>query len=154
MAAILVIDDDALVRDGIRFVLERAGHTVAMSGEGAEGCRVYRDGAFDLVITDILMPGQEGLGTIRRLLEADGTANILAISGAGAAFGTRILEAAAQAGAAATLAKPFRPAELLDAVAACLSRRRSASALSPIPHRLQPALRLVGGDDDKCLTDR
>jgi CheY-like chemotaxis protein len=154
MGAILVIDDDALVREGIRWVLERAGYAVTTAADGLEGCRAYRRTAFDLVITDIVMPEQEGLGTIRRILDDYPAARILAISGAGAAFGSRILDAAGRAGAMETLAKPFRQAELLDMVAECLSRCRAPAPLSPIPHRLQPALRLVGGEDDKCSADR
>jgi CheY-like chemotaxis protein len=119
MSAILVIDDDVFIREGVRFVLQRAGHAVTTAADGREGFATYRKADFDLVITDLVMPGYDGLSAIRAITEYDLTAKIVAMSGA--AGNSPLLAAAERIGAMATLAKPFRPAALLDIVASCLA---------------------------------
>ncbi len=64
---ILVIDDEAPVRDMMRQTLERAGYEVIEAGDGRQGMARLRQQPADLVITDILMPEQEGIKTIRML---------------------------------------------------------------------------------------
>lgn len=83
MAQILVIADDAHVRLVLRQVLERAGYTVREAANGREGLQRYRTTPTELVMTDILMPEQEGLETIPALRRELPAVKILAISGGG-----------------------------------------------------------------------
>ena len=67
MASILVIDDERHIRDLLRKVLEGAGHTVKEASNGRDAMRIWRESPVDLIITDILMPEQDGLEFIREL---------------------------------------------------------------------------------------
>ena len=122
MAKILVIDDDAAARRMISRVLTDAGHQVVSAGDGVEGMRRFRAEAPDLVITDIIMPEQEGMQTIAEIRGCGSKVAVIAISGGGAGAGTLYLSMAEELGADAALAKPFRPPELLALVEQMLAR--------------------------------
>ena len=115
---ILIIDDDDLVRQTLRRVLESVGFQVVEAADGRQGTLLYRSDPVDLVITDLLMPVKEGFETIRELRQINADAKIIAISGGGRAGGADFLEMAKKLGADRVIAKPFRPAELVDAVRA------------------------------------
>lgn len=112
---ILVIDDDDLVRESIKLGLELADYQVAQANDGAVGLKIAVQGAFDLVITDILMPNKEGIETIQELRRKKPALKIIAISG-GDRRGGSFLDMAEKLGADKTLRKPFRPRELLDCI--------------------------------------
>ena len=116
MTRILVIDDDAAVRRAIRRHLESDGHTVIEAPDGREGVKLYQENPTDLVITDLFMPEQEGLETIRELRQSFKDARIIVVTGAqpGGAFDFRAQ--ATMMGAQAALSKPFTREELLSAV--------------------------------------
>lgn len=71
------------------------------------------DGGFDMVITDIMMPEQDGLETIRQLRAERPDLKVIAISGSDSFGGLDYLPAAELFGAVATLRKPFQPLDLL-----------------------------------------
>lgn len=121
MTRILVIDDEAPVRDMMRQTLERAGYEVIEAGDGKQGMARLRQQPADLVITDILMPEQEGIETIRMLRKEFPEIKILAISGGGKKGNLEVLPIARTFGAHRTLAKPFERKDLLDAVSALVS---------------------------------
>lgn len=116
MARILVIDDDTAVRATTARILRRAGHFVQEAEEGEQGLRYYREAPFDLVITDLYMPGKEGIETIMELRAERPDLPILAVSGGllGDIHGP--LGDAELFGASASLAKPFTTEELQEAV--------------------------------------
>lgn len=116
MARILVIDDEEVVRSFLSRLLERQGHTVETAEDGEAGFRAYQASSPDLVITDIIMPGEEGIGFILRLKEQDPEARIIAISGGGRMGPESYLPIAADLGAARTFTKPLDPGEFLQAV--------------------------------------
>jgi CheY-like chemotaxis protein len=116
MARILVIDDEALVRDAVAAMLRGAGHEVRLAGDGEAGLRAYRRERFDLVVTDIVMPRMEGIETVRAIRRTRRPVKILAISGAGRSGAAFYLTAATVLGADASLVKPFTAAELRRAV--------------------------------------
>jgi DNA-binding response OmpR family regulator len=126
---ILVVDDDAAVRDSIAMVLDGAGFQVDQADHGASGMRLLRANAPDLVITDILMPHKEGIETIREIRAVLPQTPIIAISGS-AEPRADYLKMAQSFGASAILAKPFDPAVLLELVNRLLSAR-DASAAAP-----------------------
>lgn len=116
MATVLVIDDDNGVRRMIRTILERAGYAVLEAHDGAEGMGKFQTNAVDLVITDLFMPGQDGIETIQLLREESPSARILAISGGGRVGAAGPLRDAELFGADAVLAKPFGREQLVTAV--------------------------------------
>ena len=117
---ILIIDDDDLVRETLRRALETAGFQVVEAADGRQGTLLYRSDPVDLVITDLLMPVKEGFETIRELRQINADAKIIAISGGGRAGAVDFLGMAKKLGADRAIAKPFRPAELVEAVRAVL----------------------------------
>ena len=120
-AKVLVIDDDMLVRRTISRILEHGGYQVALAEDGAKGVAKFRSERPDLVITDIIMPEQEGIETIIQLLRENPKAKIVAVSGGGRLGSMDFLTVASKLGAAAILRKPFEPAELLGCVARALT---------------------------------
>jgi CheY-like chemotaxis protein len=116
VARVLVIDDEALLRDTVRAVLESAGYEVMEATDGESGLRLYREHGADLVIVDLFMPRRDGLEVIRDLRVEAPQAKIIAISGGGRAEVVDLLYAAAAFGAARTLRKPFEAQALLTAV--------------------------------------
>lgn len=114
MPHILVIEDDDEVRSLITEFLVKEGHDVSEATNGLEGASAYVDGTFDIVITDIMMPSQDGVETIRSLKEHDASVRVIAITGYRGSFNR--LPAAEFVGAKKTLVKPFTKEELLEAV--------------------------------------
>ena len=81
MAHILLIDDVSGVRRSISSVLKSAGHTIVEAADGDEGIKHAWEQKFDLVITDIMMPGTDGMKVITTLKDHLNCPPILAISG-------------------------------------------------------------------------
>ena len=134
MAKILVVDDDPGVQMTIRRLLERAGHDVAVAGDGKTGLAAFAAGDFDLLFLDIFMPGMDGLETMRHIHQREPAIPIIVISGrplvpdAGAE--PDFLAMATRLGAISSLPKPFRPAELLARVESGLNARDRNAASS------------------------
>jgi two-component system OmpR family response regulator len=131
MASVLVVDDDAHIREVARFALARAGHTVEVAGDGEVAYTRLERGGIELVVLDVLMPELDGFALCRRM-RATGRVPIVFLSSRGEEV-DRVL--GLDLGADDYLAKPFSPRELVARVAAVL--RRSADRLVPAP---QPVL--------------
>jgi CheY-like chemotaxis protein len=114
MAKILIIDDIPGLRRTVHGMLQRGGHEVLEAGDGSEGVRLFEAGHPDLVITDLVMPGKEGIETILDLRRRNPKLPILAISGDPES--KTYLELARKLGANAVLEKPFRAADLLNEI--------------------------------------
>jgi len=121
MSRILVIDDEAGIREVIQVVLMREGHTVLAAKDGEVGLAAFVAGKPDLVITDIIMPEKEGLETILAIRKLDPLVPIIAISGGGRTGNADYLPLAAKFGATATLTKPFGATALRELVGKMLS---------------------------------
>src|SRR5262249_23248415 len=106
MPSALVIDDDAHFRAFLRLALEGAGYRVREAGCAAGGVAAYRRAAADVVVCDLFMPGEGGLGVIRRLRRLSPRARVVAVSDEALVPGG-LLGAASRQGAAAALLKPF-----------------------------------------------
>ena len=65
-------------------ILENNGHQVVPAADGVEAVTLYENRPFDLVFSDIFLPGKEGLETIRELRELDGNARIIGVAGGSA----------------------------------------------------------------------
>lgn len=116
MAKILLIDDMKGVRRTVSAVLKRAGHTVTEADDGGAGLQLLRSERFDLVITDMLMPKQDGMEVLLFLEQQPNRPRVLAISGGGSQVSADEAFLLARSKADATLAKPFDNSELLAAV--------------------------------------
>jgi len=138
MASLLVVDDDAHIREVARFALARAGHTVELAGDGAEAAERLARGGIDLVVLDILMPELDGLSLCRQLR---GRVPIVFLSSR-TEEADRVL--GLELGADDYLTKPFSPRELVARVAAVL--RRTASEAVPAP---RPVLAIGGVTIDR-----
>lgn len=122
MASILVVDDEDLVRFSVRQMLEDVGHTVKEAADGVEGIAQLQGCAFDLMITDIVMPRKEGMETITEAKQLQPDLRVIAISGGGPVGQFHYLELAKQFGADAVLAKPFKKQELIALVDTLVTR--------------------------------
>src|SRR5580698_9965735 len=81
---ILVIDDDKSLRSLVRYLLVHAGYEVLEASDGGEGIEIVKQATIHLLITDMVMPGKEGLETIRQVHALYPTLKILAMSGVAA----------------------------------------------------------------------
>ena len=111
---ILVIDDDHLVRYTVSKILSSYGYEVVTATDGKRGMIVLREEHPDAVITDIIMPEQEGIDTIIQIRRERPGIKIVAISGGGRIRNIDFLEMAQSLGADEVLAKPFEADELLS----------------------------------------
>lgn len=120
MANILLIDDEEDIRLLVSSLLTKLGHHVRQAGNGVEGLQLYREHPADLVITDVVMPEQEGLSMILELRKMNPAARIIAMSGGFAHDPKLYLNMAKKFGADRVLRKPFSLDELKDSVNAVL----------------------------------
>lgn len=127
MARVLLIDDEELVVIVLRNALLAAGHEVITAADGDQGLRALRRHPVDIIVTDIIMPGKEGIETILEIRRLSPTIPIIAMSGGGISAGRVYLESAARLGATRTLPKPFPPKRLLEEIDACLREGTSPS---------------------------
>ncbi|HSH68967.1 MAG TPA: response regulator [Deferrisomatales bacterium] len=120
MRRILVIDDEAPIRNLLTSMLGREAFVVETAEDGAAGVEAFRHRRPDLVITDILMPNKGGLVAIREILDLDPAMKIVAMSGGGRTGKLNFLSTARTFPGVQTLQKPFRQAELMAAVRGAL----------------------------------
>ena len=113
---VLIIDDEPDMRETMRYLLEREGFEVLVAAEGSEAMKLVRSASVDVVVTDIYMPGKEGIETIYDLRREFPHTRIIVMSGGGGRKGMDFLSVARELGAEKSLKKPFDPRELIDAV--------------------------------------
>jgi DNA-binding NtrC family response regulator len=122
MAKILLVDDEEQLRSMLKIVLEDAGHEVEEAGNGKEAAEKYQRRPVELMVTDIVMPDEEGIETIIKFRKSHPNAKILAMSGGGRKGRLDYLELAQKFGAHGTLAKPFSNSEFLTKVSIVLQQ--------------------------------
>ncbi len=125
MARILVVDDEDLVRNTLRRILERDGHEVVEAENGEVALELFQQQAMDLVIADLFMPVMDGLELLNELrLKYPGT-RMIAISGSVYERRPRFLEIAGRMESVKTLAKPFTAQEVISVVNETLEQETS-----------------------------
>ena len=128
---ILVVDDSADIREPLAKYLAKKGLRVSTADGGQEMRRVMKTGAIDLVVLDIMMPGEDGLALCRMIRETTDIPVILL---------TAMVEetdrvVGLEIGADDYVTKPFSPRELLARIKAVLRRSRSLPRAAPAPGR-------------------
>ena len=123
---ILILDDDARIRDLLRRYLTQEGFEVILAEDSKALNRIMMRDAVDLIVLDLMMPGEDGLSICRRLRAANDRTPIIMLTAKGEDV-DRIV--GLEVGADDYLAKPFNPRELLARIHAVL--RRHPSAMTP-----------------------
>jgi two-component system OmpR family response regulator len=124
---ILIVDDDAGIRSLVSSFLERHGFKTDTAGNPAEMRAKLTGGRYDLIVLDVMMPGEDGLSALRKLQQNNGPPVIML-----SAVGTDIDRVVGlEMGADDYMAKPCNPRELLARIRTVL-RRRARSGEEPL----------------------
>lgn len=148
-ARILVVDDEAGMREGCQRILAPAGHQVATAASGEEALSLFRPGAFEVALIDLKMPGMSGLELLSHLRRQDPELVCVVIT----AYAT--LETAVQAtktGAFDYLAKPFTPDELTLAVDKALERHWLVREATRLRAEQERSLLLISAEQSRIRT--
>lgn len=113
---IIVVDDDEQIRIMLRRILEKEGYIIREASNGNIALKLQREDPADLIITDIIMPEKEGIGTIVDLKNDYPGIKIIAISGGGKNSPDHYLRMAKGFGVNKAFEKPFTREELLEAI--------------------------------------
>ena len=124
-ARILMVDDDPGIRDVVSDFLGRHGYQVETAADAGEMERVLERGPVDLIVLDVMLPGEDGLAVCRRLTSAEAGPPIIMLSAMGEDT-DRIV--GLELGADDYLAKPCNPRELLARVRAASSRAGASTS--------------------------
>ncbi|MDQ3627942.1 MAG: response regulator transcription factor [Actinomycetota bacterium] len=143
---VLVVEDEAKMRDVLQRGLGAAGYAVEVAADGEEGLARVEAGAHDAIVLDIKLPGLDGFEVCRQLRRAEVWTPVVMLTALGD-IEDRIT--GLDAGADDYLVKPFAIGELLSRVRAVIRRGRPArpTALRSGPLSLDPATRLVAWDE-------
>jgi two-component system response regulator MtrA len=154
-ARILLVEDDASVREAVTMVLERSGFEVTAVGDGnAAITEGFRPQAHDLVLLDLMLPGMSGLDLCREIRRSSGVPIVMLTARAD----TADVVAGLELGADDYLTKPFEPVELAARVRAVLRRSSSSDETSGKALRVKDvmvdegAFRAFRGDRELALT--
>lgn len=113
---VLIIDDDEQIRVLLQQMMDWAGYDVLVAENGKIAMQMQSEKPADLVITDLIMPEQEGLETISWLKKEYPGIKIIAISGGGRIGPEAYLPAALELGADKVFSKPFDVQEVVASV--------------------------------------
>ena len=127
MENILVVDDDKMMRELIRLILKREGIGADCASSGEEALERIKEKTFSMMITDLNMPGLDGLELSRKGLEIAPRMPIIMNSGG---LSAKILRLAKEIGIAKVLAKPFLPSEMLETIRTVMGERREWASVA------------------------
>lgn len=109
----LVIDDDEIICDVVEaFLFRKGGYNVHVAYDGVKGSEKAKVVAYDVIFTDIVMPGKEGIGFLREVKREQHNLKVVAMSGAESK--EEYLDTAIKFGADAVLTKPFTYTQFCD----------------------------------------
>lgn len=127
MKKVLVIDDQDSLRNMLVRMLKSNDFEARSAENGSEGMAICRDWAPDVILTDVFMPEQDGLETIRAVRKLRKDIGIIAMSGGGEMGEFEMLRTARMMGATRILTKPFTMAELMNALDEVLTETAAAT---------------------------
>jgi len=123
MARILVVDDEPSIRTALNAVLRRPGHVVSAAADGLAGVLLFKQGQFDLVLTDVRMPGLTGPELIREVRGLRPEIPVIIMGGGGSIPPMDPATFARSVGADAVLLKPFSAQQVFAAIEPLLAGR-------------------------------
>ena len=119
--SILIIDDEEIIRESCRRVLEPAGYAVKTAKSGTEGLRAFEAEVFSLVLTDLKMPDMDGIEVLVKIRESRPDTDVIIMTG----YGTvKTAVKAMKMGVFDYIEKPFSPDDLLNLVAKAFGRQK------------------------------
>ena len=121
MPGVLIVEDDNELREMLKVALLRRKYTVIEAANGKEAIAHFKPNLTDLVVTDLIMPEEDGLKVIMKLKETKPSMRIIAISGGGKAGPGSYLNLAKALGADAIFPKPFSTNDLIVKIEELLS---------------------------------
>ncbi|MDD9935547.1 MAG: response regulator transcription factor [Myxococcales bacterium] len=136
---ILVVDDEARIREVVQYALEQAGHRVTTAADGARAATVLEQRDVDLVVLDVMLPDTDGLELCTRIRAAGNGTPILFLSAKGGEI-DRVV--GLEVGGDDYLTKPFSPRELVARVKAVLRRGQARAEADPPPEAVLRAGRV------------
>jgi DNA-binding NtrC family response regulator len=145
---VLIVDDDPSIRKVLRTLLSRWGYGVADAADGDAGIAKLATTAFDVVLTDLVMPGASGLDVLREVKERHPKTPVIMLTAEGS---IRDCVAAMQAGAFNFLTKPFQPKDLEDVVRQALLGRRGQAGAATTTTAAAPAVSADAGQPQIAL---
>lgn len=107
MAKVLIVDDADALRESLRFVLSRLGHSVRTAADGREALRLIKEEMPDLLVTDVFMPEKDGFEIIQEARRLSPSLPIIAMTGGLHGDFETFLKMAKRLGVNATISKPF-----------------------------------------------
>ncbi|MFM9864011.1 MAG: response regulator transcription factor [Micropepsaceae bacterium] len=125
MAKILICEDDELYQQIAEAAFAGGEHEVVFAANGVQALNHLKACAYDLVVTDLLMPDKDGLEVIRAIRDGTTKTPILAMTAGLASLKEPLLVAASALGANDVIQKPFRPGALRERVDALLAKARN-----------------------------
>ena len=125
MACVLVVDDDAGIRESAAIALQKVGYRTLQAGDAASAQRLLRDHRVDVILSDIYMPGEDGIALLQSVVERRDPPRVILMTARGTIETTAL---ARRAGAFDYLAKPFELSELIERVSAAVSKRAPETA--------------------------
>ncbi len=128
MARIIVIDDQEPIRRVVRRALEKEGHEVLEASDGEIGEQLLERSPADVVITDIFMPGQDGILTLRQIRKRFPAVKVIVMSGGDSTGMMDLRRDAELLGAVKSLPKPFNARDIVDVVRAVLDEKKEGDS--------------------------
>jgi len=129
MANILIVDDDRLVTDSLRQVIERMGHTASVAASVAEALRICADGGYDIVFCDVRMPDGSGLDILPKIRGVSPAPEVIIITGYGDPDGA---ELAIRKGAWDYVEKPLSVRDVMLSVERALQYREKRQPMTKL----------------------
>ncbi len=140
-ARILIVDDEAGIRQTLRGILEDEGHSVTAAADAVSGQALMASDEFDLVLLDVWLPDRDGLEILEELREDDFHTPVIVISGHGN-IDTAVK--AMRIGAHDFLEKPLALNRVVVSVENALERNRLERQVRELSNRLDPERQLIG----------
>ena len=128
MARVLVVDDDAGIRESAALALEKSGHRVFRASSAAEARAILRDEEVAVVVSDIYMPGEDGIELLRAVTASRNAPPVILMTARGTIETAAI---AARVGAFDYIAKPFKVRDLIERVRSAVTPKTAAEP-SPV----------------------
>jgi DNA-binding response OmpR family regulator len=122
VAKILICEDDDLYRQIAEVAFADGGHQLSFAKDGDEALALVKGAPVDLIITDLVMPGKDGLEVIRAIRTTHARLPILAMTAGLATLKEPLVVAASALGADDVIEKPFRPQALRQRADALLAK--------------------------------